>query len=164
MKLEDWKAAVDAATASISCLDRASSSPTKEEESSSENEQQKDSGPARDESGPKVIELTDDGDQDEEEAELRKLAESDARREDVKRIRSKSLMRRARGNVELASWAGLQSAEEDYKQVLLLKSLPPNDERMVARSLRELPMKINAAKEKEMGEMMGKLKEVRIAH
>ena len=39
-------------------------------------------------------------------------------------------------------------------------NLSPQDRRHVQRELAALPARINAAKESEMGEMMGKLKEV----
>ena len=41
-----------------------------------------------------------------------------------------------------------------------MPSLPPQDKKIVQQALSTLPARINQAKEKEMGEMMGKLKEV----
>ena len=41
-----------------------------------------------------------------------------------------------------------------------MSSLPPQDQKVVQAALRTLPARITAAKDKEMGEMMGKLKEV----
>ena len=41
-----------------------------------------------------------------------------------------------------------------------LGNVPPQDEKVVQSALRRLPAQINEAKEKEMGEMMGKLKDV----
>ena len=41
-----------------------------------------------------------------------------------------------------------------------MPSLPPQDRKIVQQALSALPARINHAKEKEMGEMMGKLKEV----
>ncbi|KAK2746999.1 hypothetical protein FQN57_002571 [Myotisia sp. PD_48] len=164
LKLEDWKAAVDAATSSLSCLDRIL--PIKPATSSTESPSKSASGegvsgnPEEKDSGAAIIELPDDFDQEQEQAELKKLAENDTRREDVMRIRSKAMMRRAKAKLELSGWANLQGAEEDYKQLLLLKSLPPQDERVVRAALRELPPRLNAAKEKEMADMMGKLKEL----
>ena len=41
-----------------------------------------------------------------------------------------------------------------------MPSLPPPDRKIVQKALSALPARINSAKEAEMGEMMGKLKEV----
>lgn len=162
LKLEDWKAAVDAANASIDCLERVIPSKPKKADSQENNGDTKpreSAATAQDKDAQEVIELQDDGEND-EEAQLKKLAESDAKREDVMRIRAKSLMRRSRGKMELGGWANLQGADEDYKELLQLKILPPQDERLAQERLRELPALINIAREREMGEMMGKLKDV----
>lgn len=159
MKLEDWKLAVDAANVSIECLERVLPFKPK---NATKNADNKETGPnvtAEDKNGQEVVELQDDGKDDEEE-QLKKLVQSDARREDIMRIRAKALMRRGRGKMELGGWANLQGADEDYKELLQLKALPPQDERAVRAKLRELAPRINAAREKEMAEMMGKLKDV----
>ncbi|KAL1960420.1 hypothetical protein VTO42DRAFT_7719 [Malbranchea cinnamomea] len=162
LKLEDWKAAVDAATASIECLERLLPSSSK----NAKNQRNKNGGTGTDtthveddKSTHKVVELRGDG-EDDESAQLKRLVENDTKREDVMRIRAKSLMRRGRARMELGGWANLQGAEEDYKELLQLKVLPPQDERMVREKLRELRPRLNAAKEKEMAEMLGKLKEL----
>ena len=41
-----------------------------------------------------------------------------------------------------------------------MPNLPAQDKKIVLSALSSLPSRINAAKEREMGEMMGKLKEV----
>ena len=41
-----------------------------------------------------------------------------------------------------------------------MPNLPAQDKKIVQNALSSLPSKINVAKEKEMGEMMGKLKEL----
>jgi hypothetical protein len=105
------------------------------------------------------VEIEGDG-EDAEQAELERLRLSDERVKDIKRIRTKSLLRRARARNELGGWANLQGAEEDYKELIELDNLPPADEKVVRNALRTLPAQINEAKEKEMGEMMGKLKDV----
>jgi len=48
----------------------------------------------------------------------------------------------------------------DYKVLIQMGNLPAQDQRVVRQALAELPGRINVAKEKEMGEMMGKLKDV----
>ncbi len=69
-------------------------------------------------------------------------------------------MRRAAAKSSLGGWANLQGSEEDYRTLSQTSSLPPQDKKIVQRALAELPPRINRAKEAEMGEMMGKLKEL----
>jgi hypothetical protein len=153
LKLEDWKSAVDSATTCIENLDRCL---PKSKTAESDIEAAKDPSEGVD----AVVELLDD---DEDAAEqLERLQLDDKRREDIKRIRAKALMRRARAKTELDGWANLQGAEEDYKELAGMDNLPPQDKKAVQRGLRELPPRIQAAREKEMGEMMGKLKDVSI--
>jgi hypothetical protein len=45
-----------------------------------------------------------------------------------------------------------------------MPGLPPQDRRVVTQQLKLLTPRIDSAKQKEMGEMMGKLKEVCSAH
>ena len=151
LKLEDWKAAVDSATTSIDRLDHITPPPQISTSTDSKGKA-KDNGNADD----AVIEL---GGDDEEE-ELNRLQKSDERIRDVLRIRAKALMRRARAKTQLGGWGNLQGAEEDYKTLDAMENLPPEDVNIVKKALRELPGQINKAREKEMGEMMGKLKEV----
>ncbi|WEW56844.1 hypothetical protein PRK78_002299 [Emydomyces testavorans] len=158
LKLEDWKAAVDAATASIECLDRVFPSPLAATPANNGDKSEQ-PGSGSDDANA-VVEITGDGDAGDEAEQLRKLNENDARREDVKRIRAKVLMRRARARMELGGWANLQGAEADYKELMQLKMLPRSDELAVTKALRELPAKINVAREKEIGDMMGKLKDL----
>jgi len=48
----------------------------------------------------------------------------------------------------------------DYKQLSAMPDLSATDKKVVQRALAVLPARTKAAQEKEMGEMMGKLKEV----
>ncbi|KAL4736949.1 hypothetical protein BDV11DRAFT_217017 [Aspergillus similis] len=147
LKLGDWKAAVDSASACIEGLDRVvpPSHPEEDKEGAKEAEP--------------VVEISGDDGVD-EQAALQKIKENDERKRDVARIRAKALMRRARAKSELGGWANLQGAEEDYKLLAGMENLPPGDRKIVQKALRELPARINKAKEVEMGEMMGKLKEL----
>lgn len=153
LKLEDWKAAVDAATASIDNLDRCLPKPKQTDK--------EDNAKPSDEGAEVIVELPDD--EEDETKQLERLQQDDKRREDVKRIRAKALMRRARARTELDGWANLQGAEEDYKELASMDNLPPQDQKVVQRGLRELPPRIQAARDNEMGEMMGKLKDVSIS-
>jgi tetratricopeptide (TPR) repeat protein len=149
LKLEDWKSAVDAATASIECLDRCLPAPTSAESTGQTQAESQDSKDA-------VIELSGE----DEEAELERLKQDDQRRNDIKRIRAKALMRRARARTELAGWSNLQGAEDDYKELAGMDNLPHQDKKIVQKALRELPSRVQNAREKEMADMMGKLKDV----
>lgn len=149
LKLEDWKAAVDTATTSLECLDRTLPKP---KEKSTEDA-------ANDDTSGGVVEIEGDS-EDAEQAELDRLKLSDERIKDIQRIRTKSLLRRARARSELGGWANLQGAEEDYKELIKLDNLPPGDGKVVRDALRSLPARINQAKDNEMAEMMGKLKDV----
>lgn len=52
----------------------------------------------------------------------------------------------------------------DYKALSQMRNLTEADRIVVQRQLRGLPPRIKEAQEKEMGEMMGKLKQVRAFH
>ncbi|KAI9888987.1 MAG: hypothetical protein M1814_006105 [Vezdaea aestivalis] len=80
--------------------------------------------------------------------------------EDVQRIKAKLLMRRAQARMRVGGWAALQGAEEDYKALETIPSLPEADARLVSRQLKRLPALITTAKETETAEMMGKLKDL----
>lgn len=157
LKLEDWKAAVDSATACIECLDRVIPPPTPEEDADGS----KGKTPAVDSRSEEaaVVEISGD-DEEAEQAELKRLQKNDERKRDVERIRAKALMRRAKAKSQQGGWGNLQGAEEDYKVLAAMDKLPPDDRRIVQKALRELPARINQAKEKETAEMMGKLKDV----
>jgi hypothetical protein len=150
LKLEDWKTAVDTATACIESLDRCLPASTQPDRV----------GDGQTDAQAAVVELSGQ-DEEAEQKELQRLEQDDKRKEDVKRIRTKALMRRARARVELAGWANLQGAEDDYKELSAMDSLPSQDRKVVQRAIGELPQKVQNAREKEMGEMMGKLKDVR---
>lgn len=178
LKLSDWKAAVDTATAALDALDRLV--------------KQESIAPDGDKSDESVVEIEGDGAAAEEQME--KLKAADKRRSDVQRIRTKALMRRAKGKFELRGWGNLQGAEDgihslelnrifiksfdeilsssnftshsdqsspfaDYKALAQVPNLAPADKKIVKSALATLPSLITAEREKEMGEMMGKLKE-----
>lgn len=46
----------------------------------------------------------------------------------------------------------------DYRYLATVPDLAPLDRKAVQKALRELPPRLNTAKDKEMAEMMGKLK------
>lgn len=165
LKLEEWKEAVEAATVALDGLDRLDPPPRPEKDTNGSKVGElgkggKESDTTNDVDGG-IVELDDDED---DSAALEKLKLSDARQTDISRIRAKALMRRARARSSLSGWANLAGAEEDYKVLAsnsrLSSILPPSDMKVVRAGLRDLPPRIAAAKEAEMGEMMGKLKEL----
>lgn len=156
LKLEDWKAAVDSATACIDCLDRIIPPSIQQDTNDSTGKEQ--AADSKDQEDA-VVEIS--GDHEEaEKATLGRLQKNDERKRDVARIRAKALMRRAKAKSQQGGWADLQGAEEDYRELAAVDYLPPDDKRIVQKALRQLPARINEAKEKEVGEMMGKLKDV----
>ncbi|OXV09186.1 hypothetical protein Egran_03051 [Elaphomyces granulatus] len=152
LKLEDWKTVMDTATACIESLNRCLPASTRPDAVGARGDGQTDAQVA-------VVELSGQ-DEEAEQKELECLEQDDKRKEDIRRIRTKALMKRARARVELAGWANLQGAEDDYKELAAMDNLPPQDKKVVQKALEELPQKIQAARENEMGEMMGKLKDL----
>lgn len=178
LKLEQWKDAVQSCEKGLDGLER--EMPTKPKPRKKKNTKTKTKEPSKtrlnsdtesEEEIPKeqddtVVEL--DSDQDEATA-LASLNLSDARKEDIHRIRTKLLLRRARGRSSMPSqsgssaWANLSGALEDYKLLSTpqyFSTLPLSDQKTVRLALVSLPPQVDKAKEKEMGEMMGKLKEL----
>ncbi|KAI9770552.1 MAG: hypothetical protein M1840_003142 [Geoglossum simile] len=134
LKLGDWKAAVTAATSSIESLDRLSPPGTgKTHAEDSVNEPHSNDGATK--KNPPCT-------------------------THIQRIRAKSLMRRARARCELGGWAALQGAEEDYKLLSEMDNIPPADRKIVQSQLLSLAPRLDAAKQAEIGQMMGKLKEL----
>ncbi|KAL8685943.1 MAG: hypothetical protein Q9224_005607, partial [Gallowayella concinna] len=111
LKLSDWKAAIDEATKSIEALDRLEAVPPTDDKGSDVKDADgvKDATETKDD-GDGVVELPDD-DEDEASA-LEKIEKHDRRKEDIKRIRAKALMRRARARSEQGGWGNLQGALE----------------------------------------------------
>ncbi|KAF8853708.1 hypothetical protein BDZ45DRAFT_706867 [Acephala macrosclerotiorum] len=145
LKLEDWKEAVKAATAALDGLDKLQG----DGKDASKIEEKK---PKEEEVDEEIV----------SEGALKAEDTSDKgkREADIARIRAKALMRRARARSELGGWASLSSAEEDYKKLDKIDNLSVADRNIVKRQLILLPPRTKAAQEKEMGDMMGKLKEL----
>lgn len=97
LKLEDWKAAIESATAALDSLNRLEPKPLRGGQETRENNHG-------------VVEIKAE-DEDVEE-ELAKLELSDQRGGDIRRIRVKTLMRRAKAKSEEGGWGNLQGAEE----------------------------------------------------
>lgn len=97
---------------------------------------------------------------DETAARIEAFNKSGRSIEDVHKLRIKALLRRAKAREELGTWAALQSAEEDYKRLAGMQNLSSLDRKNVQAALRSLPPRLEQAKQNEIGEMMGKLKQL----
>jgi len=108
IKMEEWKKTIDAATEAIDGLERVDPvpKPQKSSEGTNDNSQVSEKRDGK-ETGEKVIEV------DEEiERKLRVLERRGHGLENVRKIRVKALLRRAKARMELGGWAALQGADE----------------------------------------------------
>ena len=172
LKLGDWATAVESATAGLDALQRLlpQSSPTGVDKRSSGPDASTESRrgcrnnpvTASVSTNNAVVEIKADGEEAERVA-VRDLEVNDERRQAILRLRAKLLLRRARSKTELGAWSDLQAAEDDYRSCSsppLSEILPPQDLRTVTSALTNLKPRIAAARDREMGEMMGKLKDL----
>lgn len=158
LKLEEWKDAITTATAAVDKLAKLETRLAEEEKAAAE-ARAKDEEEVEDEivsagaetAGPPI---PTDEEVDPEEARRKKL------RGDIKRIRYKALIRRARARSEAGGWSNLSGAEEDYKTLSTMDNVTPSDRKMIQQQLRILPTKVKQAQEQETAEMWGKLKDV----
>ncbi|KAH6676328.1 tetratricopeptide repeat protein-like protein 1 [Halenospora varia] len=144
LKLEDWKEAVKAATAALDGLDNLQG---KGQDGAEKKGEVKEAEEEADE------EIVSEGATKAEDTSAKGKREAD-----IERIRGKALMRRGKARSELGGWSNLQGAEEDYKTLSNMQNLSAADRKIVNLQLKALPPRTKAAQEKEMGEMMGKLK------
>jgi tetratricopeptide (TPR) repeat protein len=147
LKLAEWKAAVESATQALEALDRV------DPPVSSAGKDGEESG------GGSVVELSEVDDAT--EIRIAALTRTGKTINDVHKLRTKALLRRAKARRELGGWSSLQGSLEDYQAL----SKPPHqlsslDHRAVQGALRELPPRLNKAKDEEMADMMGKLKQL----
>lgn len=166
IKLEDWKNAVDSATKSLDCLERLD--PTTKLKSSDTNTDPTQGVAHR-------VEEVDDVTAERIDA----LGKSGRSHSEVNKLRIKVLLRRGKARTEMGGWSSLQGADEglswlqylpqpalsltrikDYKQLATMQELSSTDRRIVDSALRQIQPQLSAAKEHEMGEMMGKLKDL----
>ena len=162
LKLEEWKDAVTSATAAINKLDKLETRLAEEEKAAAEAKAKEEEeveeeivSAGAETAGPPI---PDEDKVDPEEVARKK------KRDDIKRIRYKALIRRARARSEAGGWSNLSGAEEDYKTLSKMDNVSPGDKKIVQQQLRTLPAKVKAAQEKETGEMWSKLKDVSAAN
>lgn len=102
LKLEDWKAAIKAANDALDALDRLQGVEEKNKDSPEEGKAEEEEEEADEEivsEGAKVAEKVD-------------TTDKGKRKADIERIRTKALLRRAKGRSEQGGWGALQGAEE----------------------------------------------------
>lgn len=144
LKLEEWKQAVESATKALDALDKIDPPLPKDPEA------------GKQEGGGIVGEVDDTI-----ELYLDALTRTNHTINDVHKLRTKALLRRAKARHEVGGWASLQGSLEDYQA--LSKSphqLSSLDQKTVQAALRTLPGELNQAKDTEMADMMGKLKQL----
>lgn len=153
LKLQEWKEAVESAEKGITNLENLEPLPTLPKPKDS-----------RKEGKDAVEEANGDGIEEvseEVEERIANLQKSGRTLDEVRKLQIKLLMRRAKAKAELGTWANLQGADEDYRTLLSLTMqgfLSPTDLRSVKEASKVLTPRLNEAKEREMGEMMDKLK------
>lgn len=145
LKLEEWKQAVESATKALDALDRLDPPPPLPEKGNEEG------------GGSGTITEIDNT----TELLLAALIRTNHTLNDVHRLRTKALLRRSKARHSFGGWASLQGALEDYQAL----SKPPNqlsslDMKAVTAALRKLPSELEEAKNQEMADMMGKLKQL----
>ncbi|KAF5025940.1 hypothetical protein F66182_1975 [Fusarium sp. NRRL 66182] len=158
IQLQDWKEAIKAASASLKALENLEQTDPRLNPDGSKQDG-KEEGKREDDDVEEEIVSTGASRAalapDAQDQELTTL------KTNIQRIRCKALMRRARGRTEAGGWQNLAGAEEDCKALAAKpESLTPADLRVVHKQLRDLPPRVKAAQEKEMGEMWGKLKDL----
>ncbi|KAI7539554.1 tetratricopeptide repeat protein 1 [Hortaea werneckii] len=153
VKLEEWKEGVESCEKGIESLERLERLPTVKKDKREEGEE----GDGGEGEGAAQIEEVDEN----LSARIEKLRLSGQTLDSIRKLQIKLLHRRARARTSLGGWSALQGAEEDYTLLLLpsmSKFLSVTDKRQIQQSARDLQPRLNAAKEKEVAEMMGKLK------
>ncbi|CBX92348.1 hypothetical protein IAQ61_006260 [Plenodomus lingam] len=138
LKLTEWKEAVASATRALDSLDRLDPSISKDTSKGS------------------IAEVDDTT-----ETLLSALTRTNHTIHNVHQLRTKALLRRAKARHLLGGWASLQGAYEDYTALSDPRhQLSGLDQQAVQAALRILPRQLENAKNAEMAEMMGKLKQL----
>ncbi|RMZ69196.1 tetratricopeptide repeat 1 [Pyrenophora seminiperda CCB06] len=113
LKLQEWKQAVESATLALDALDRLDPPPPSPSTPSSKNNAEASTG-----SGGTITEISDTT-----ELLLSALTRTHHSINDVHKLRTKALLRRAKARQQVGGWASLQAALEDY-QALSTPSSP----------------------------------------
>ena len=156
LKLEEWKEVAKSATEALSRLDKLDKAAKEKGIQENEAKDTQDEDVEEEIVSTGATKAAPAPPKEETPAELA----ARKRQEDILRIRSKALMRRAKARNELGGWSNLAGAEEDYKTLSAQTNLSTADRKLVQTQLRILPPRVKAAQEKETQEMWGKLKDV----
>ncbi|KAH7173539.1 uncharacterized protein B0J16DRAFT_192665 [Fusarium flagelliforme] len=157
IQLQDWKETIKAASDSLKALEKLEQSDSRLQSGEKKEGEEK----TKQEDDDVEEEIVSTGASRAAPAPVAVDQEVKTLEANIQRIRCKALMRRARGRTEAGGWHNLAGAEEDCKALAAKpESLTPADLRVVQKQLRELPPRVKAAQEKEMGEMWGKLKDL----
>jgi tetratricopeptide (TPR) repeat protein len=155
LKLAEWKEAVESATQALEALDRVD--PPSTVAGAGAGAGAGGGNGNRIEEKVAEIEEVDDA----TEVRISALSRTGHSIQDVHKLRTKALLRRAKARREVGGWASLQGSLEDYQMLSrppCSNSLTGMDQKTVQSALRELPPKLEETKNNEMAEMMGKLK------
>ncbi|KAI9672018.1 MAG: hypothetical protein M1829_004562 [Trizodia sp. TS-e1964] len=75
-------------------------------------------------------------------------------------LKAKARLRRAKARENIGGWSALQGALDDYSALEKMPCVVGAERRLVLAQLAKLPPKVKVAQELEVGEMMGKLKQL----
>ncbi|QSZ34400.1 hypothetical protein DSL72_005992 [Monilinia vaccinii-corymbosi] len=157
LKLDQWKEAAKAGSEALDGLERLQKGEEKISEGNADEEVEKEEVKEEEEADEEIISEGATKSEDTRGKDIDDAKESRTR--DIERIRAKALMRRARARSEQDGWSTLAGAIEDYRLLSTFTNLSPIDRKTVETQLRLLPPRSKAAQDREMGEMMGKLKQ-----
>ena len=147
LKLAEWKQAVDSATQALEALERIDPSTADQEVD------QHEPGPGIGVVVGEIDEAT--------ELYLDGLTRAGHTINDVYKLRTKALLRRAKARHSVGGWASLQGALDDYQALLKPpRQLSSLDQKAVQAAVQKLPTELEQAKNTEMADMMGKLKQL----
>ncbi|KXT09297.1 hypothetical protein AC579_2851 [Pseudocercospora musae] len=153
IKLQEWKEAIESADKGVDNLEQLEPLPVPKPKPKPKADSKK---VAEGECENGVEEVDDDMAE-----RIENLQKSGRSLDEVRKLQVKLLMRRAKARTEMGGWSSLQGADEDYRTLLsptMLPCLSSTDRRNITESAQKLAPRLNEAKEKEMAEMMGKLK------
>ncbi|CAD6442641.1 8eb8ab4f-52e1-439a-a3f6-3ee30a0ba3d3 [Sclerotinia trifoliorum] len=157
LKLDEWKEAAKASSEALEGLERLQKKEAEEKDGDGDKGAKKEEVKEEEEADEEIIS---EGATKAEDTRGKDIDDAkETRAKDIERIKAKALMRRARARSEQDGWSTLAGAVEDYKLLSTFTNLSAVDRRTVQTQLRLLPPRSKAAQDREMGEMMGKLKQ-----
>ena len=138
IKLAEWKSAIESATTALEKLDLVDPLPETPKQ-----------GDGKKTESAGIIEIDDAT--SERQTILQEVSKKTLT--DTSNLRTKTLLRRAKARAEEGGWSNLQGAHEDYT-LLSSFSLTSIDRKTVDKALREIPPRLDKAKQEEMADMI----------